>query len=137
MRDSFRIYGIILSFMFSSGASCLVDYLIFTALVFLLENKLTRWIKLLCAVLPARVVSSLFNYTLNRKAVFRSEAPVKQTMTRYYILCVCQTACSYGLLYLLSSLCDAGSALEVWLKVIVDVFLFMISFRIQQHWVFR
>jgi hypothetical protein len=62
---------------------------------------------------------------------------VKQTLVRYYTLCVIQTACSYGLVYLLSALCDAGSALEVWLKVIVDVFLFMISFRIQQHWVFR
>lgn len=137
VRDSFRIYGIIFAFMFSSGASCLVDYLIFTTLVFLLENRLTRAVKLLCAVFPARAVSSLLNYTLNRKAVFRSEAPMKQTMVRYYLLCVCQTACSYGMVYLLSTLCDAGSALEVWLKVIVDVFLFMISFRIQQHWVFR
>ncbi|MBE5863947.1 MAG: glycosyltransferase [Lachnospiraceae bacterium] len=137
VRDSFRIYGIILSFMFSSAASCLVDYLIFTVLVFLLEDKMTRWMKLAFAVFPARAVSSIVNYTLNRKAVFRSEAPVKQTLVRYYTLCVIQTACSYGLVYLLSALCDAGSALEVWLKVIVDVFLFMISFRIQQHWVFR
>jgi hypothetical protein len=38
---------------------------------------------------------------------------------------------------LLSTICDAGSALEVWLKVIVDIFLFLISFRIQQRWVFR
>ncbi len=137
VRDSFRIYGIIFSFMFSSAASCLVDYLIFTFLVFLLDQKVSRWIKLLCAVFPARAISSMFNYTLNRKAVFRSEAPMKQTLIRYYALCAVQTACSYGLVFLLSTLCDAGAALEVWLKVIVDVVLFMISFRIQQHWVFR
>ena len=137
VRDSFRIYGIIFSFMFSSGASCIVDYLIFTALVFLLEDRLTRWTKLLLAVFPARAVSSALNYTLNRKAVFRSEAPLKQTLVRYYALCVIQTACSYGLVLLLSTFFDAGFALEVFLKVIVDVFLFLISFRIQQHWVFR
>ena len=137
VRDSFRIYGIILSFMFSSIASFVVDYLIFTILVFFLEDKMTKWMKLLFAVFPARAVSSLVNYTLNRKAVFRSEAPMKQTLVRYYTLCVIQTACSYGLVYLLSVLCDAGSALEIWLKVIVDIFLFMISFRIQQHWVFK
>lgn len=137
VKDSFRIYGIIFMFMFSSIASFLVDYVLFTILVFALEDRLTRSMKLLCAVFPARAVSSLFNYTLNRKAVFRSDAPMKQTILRYYALCVVQTCCSYGLVYLLSALCDAGSALEVWLKVIADVFLFMISFRIQQHWVFR
>ena len=137
VRDSFRIYGIILSFMFSSAASCVIDYLIFTILVFFLEDKVTRWKRLLFAVLPARAVSSLFNFTLNRKAVFRSEAPMKQTMLRYYTLCVIQTALSYGGVFLLSTLLDAGSALEVWLKVIVDIVLFMISFRVQQRWVFR
>ena len=137
VRDSVRIYGIILAFVVSSGISCIVDYLIFTALVFLLEGRLTRWSKLLLAVFPARAVSSALNYTLNRKAVFRSEAPMKQTLIRYYTLCVLQTSASYGLVFLLSTICDAGSALEVWLKVIVDIFLFLISFRIQQRWVFR
>ena len=137
VRDSFRIYSMILGFIFSSATSCFVDYLIFTILVFFLEDKMTRWMKLLFAVFPARAVSSMVNYTLNRKAVFRSEAPVKQTIVRYYALCVVQTACSYGMVFLLSTLLDAGSFLEVWLKVIVDVFLFMISFRIQQRWVFR
>ncbi len=136
-RDSFRIYRIIFAFMFSSIASCVVDYLIFTILVFFLEDKMTKGIKLLCAVFPARAVSSMVNYTLNHKTVFRSDAPMKRTVLRYYALCVVQTACSYGLVYLLSVLCDAGSALEVWLKVVVDVVLFMISFRIQQRWVFR
>lgn len=137
IRDSFRIYRIIFAFMFSSIASFLIDYLLFTVLVFLLDQKVDRWMKLLFAVFPARVVSSLFNYTMNRKTVFRSDAPVKQTMLRYYMLCVVQTACSYGLVFLLSAICDANAALEVVLKAVVDVFLFLISFRIQQFWVFR
>ena len=74
---------------------------------------------------------------MNRKAVFRSEAPVKSTIFRYYTLCAVQTACSVGLVYLLSLAFQAGSALEILLKVVVDVVLFMISFRIQQSWVFR
>jgi len=137
IRDSIRIYRIIFAFMFSSIASFLVDYLLFSILVLLLGDKMDRWMRLLFAVFPARAVSSLFNYTMNRKTVFRSESPVKQTIVRYYILCVVQTACSYGLVYLLSALCDANSALEIVLKAVVDIFLFMISFRIQQFWVFR
>lgn len=136
IRDSFKIYRIILAFVFSSAASCLIDYVIFTVLVFWLEPVLTRWLKLLAAFLPARVVSSLFNYTMNRKKVFHSEAPMWQTIVRYYMLCVVQAACSYGLIWLLSELFDAGSVLEVIFKVIVDTTLFLISFRIQQTWVF-
>ena len=137
IRDSIRIYRIIFAFMFSSIASFVIDYLLFTLLVFLLGDKVARWKRLLFAVFPARAVSSLFNFTVNRRTVFRSEAPVRQTMIRYYILCVLQTACSYGLVYLLSAICNASAGLEVILKAVVDVFLFMISFRIQQFWVFR
>ncbi|MBP5223283.1 MAG: bifunctional glycosyltransferase family 2/GtrA family protein [Lachnospiraceae bacterium] len=137
IRDSFRIYRIIFAFAFSSGASCLIDYLIFSVLVFALEGSLSRGPKLTIAYVAARAVSSIFNYTMNRKAVFRSEAPVKSTIFRYYTLCAVQTACSVGLVYLLSLAFQAGSALEILLKVVVDVVLFMISFRIQQSWVFR
>ncbi|MBR1853297.1 MAG: bifunctional glycosyltransferase family 2/GtrA family protein [Lachnospiraceae bacterium] len=134
--DSFKIYRIILAFVFSSAASCLIDYLIFTVLVFGLESVMVRGMKLFLATFLARAVSSLFNYTMNRKAVFCSKAPVKQSMTRYYILCVAQAACSYGFVYLLSSLFDARSAEEVGIKLVVDMMLFFVSFRIQQAWVF-
>ena len=134
--DSFKIYRIIFAFVFSSAASCVVDYLIFSVLVFGLEPFMTRGVKLFWATFLARAVSSMFNYTLNRKAVFHAKVPVKQSIVRYYMLCVVQTACSYGLVYLLSRICDAGSLLEVGIKIVVDLFLFLISFRIQQAWVF-
>lgn len=77
------------------------------------------------------------NYTMNKKAVFKSNASVGRSLVRYYTLCVFQTAASYGLVYLLSYLCRAGSFLEVVLKLIVDVVLFVISFQIQHRWVFK
>jgi len=49
---------------------------------------------------------------------------------------VVQATASYGLLYLLSSLLSAGSGLEAILKLVVDILLFFVSFRIQQGWVF-
>ena len=137
LRDSFRIYRIIFAFMFSSCLSFLIDYALFTLLVFMLGERVDRWVRLLCAEFPARAVSSLFNYNMNRKTVFRSDAPAKETMLRYYILCVIQTGCSYGLVYLFSALFSAGSAMEVILKAFVDIFLFLISFRVQQFWVFK
>ena len=123
--------------MLSSGTSFLIDYGIFTLLVFLLGNRVGRMLRLFAATFIARAVSSVCNYTMNKKAVFKSDAPVKKSLVKYYALCIVQTGLSYGMVYLLSSICSAGSLLEVVLKAVVDIFLFLISFRIQQSWVFR
>ena len=60
-------------------------------------------------------------------------------MVKYYILCVCQYAASAGLLYLFSTIVfrlSDGSLFDTLIKVVVDTFLFFLSFRIQQNWVF-
>lgn len=137
IKDSLKIYRIIFKFMLSSGASFLIDYGIYTLLVFLIGQNLERGFRLFIATFAARAVSSICNYTMNKKAVFKSKASVGRSLARYYILCVFQTAASYGLVFLLSSLCRAGSFLEVVLKLAVDIVLFMISFQIQHRWVFK
>lgn len=137
IRDSIKIYKIIFRFMLSSGASFLIDYGIFVLLVYLLEGIMEQSQKLFLATFAARVVSSLFNYTMNRKAVFGSKASVKKSIVKYYTLCVIQTSLSYGAVYLLSFLSHAGPGLESVLKLVVDVCLFFLSFRVQQRWVFK
>lgn len=137
IKDSLKIYKIIFKFMLSSGTSFIIDYGIYALLVFLIGEKLERGLRLLIATVLARAVSSMCNYTMNKKAVFKSNASVGRSLVRYYTLCVFQTAASYGLVYLLSSLCRAGSFLEVVLKLVVDVVLFVISFQIQHRWVFK
>lgn len=137
VKDSIRIYKIIFKFMLSSGASFLIDYCIFVMLVYLLEGVIGREQKLLIATVTARAFSSLFNYTMNRKAVFGSKSSVKSSIIKYYTLCVVQTSVSYGAVYLFSVLCSAGPFMESIFKLIVDVCLFFLSFRIQQRWVFR
>ncbi len=137
IRDSFRIYRIIFKFLLSSIASFLIDYGIFTLLLFLLGDKVSRTLRLFLSTFVARVLSSLFNFTMNKKAVFKSDTPLGKSLVRYYILCVCQAALSYGILFLLSALLQASSGLEAVLKLVVDVVLFLISFQIQQRWVFK
>lgn len=137
IKDSLKIYKIIFKFMLSSGTSFLIDYGIYSLLVFLIGAKLERGVRLFIATFAARAVSSICNYTMNKNAVFKSKASVGRSLVRYYILCVFQTAASYGLVFLLSSLCRAGSFLEIVLKLVVDVVLFIISFQIQHRWVFK
>jgi len=140
-RDSFKIYRIILRnvfrYLISSLSAFAIDYGIFNLLNILLSTSMQKSTKLFIATFTARVISSFYNYNVNRKLVFKSEEKMGKTMVRYYILCVCQTALSYGLVFLLSTLCGAGTGLEAVLKLLVDILLFLFSFRIQQGWVFK
>ena len=143
-RDAISIYrriiafscGQAIAFLLSSGVSFLLDYGLFTLLDLLLGESVSRLTRLVLATFPARAVSSLFNYTVNRKAVFHSDAPVKRTMIRYYILCAVQITASFGLTFLLSTLLRATAALEPLLKLCVDLCLFLLSYQIQRRWVF-
>ncbi len=137
IRDSVKIYGVILKFLFSSGLSALIDYGVFTLLVCLLSENTDRAVRLLIATVAARVISSACNYIMNRKAVFRSQAAVNRSVVRYYILCICQTGVSYGLVLLFTGLLGLQGFLESLIKIAVDVTLFFISFRIQKKWVFQ
>lgn len=138
IKDSIKIYRIIFKFLLSSGASALIDYGLYILLIFLLDSRgVGREWRLLLATFPARAVSSSINYTLNKKAVFQSDVPVGKSVAKYYALCIVQTGLSFGIVYAFSSLCGAGSIFEIILKPFVEVVLFLISFQIQQRWVFR
>lgn len=131
-RDSMSIYGLILKYLSSSILSFVLDWGLFTIFFWLLTFMDPKW-SLLIATAGARIVSSLFNFAVNRMVVFRSRDGVGKTMLRYYILCICQLLCSYAGVYLLSLTgCPAAVA-----KIPVDILLFCLSFRIQRVWVFR
>ena len=89
----------------------------------------------LISTAAARICSSLCNYLLNSKKVFRSKN--KSSLVRYYILCVLQFAASAGLVSLASFLLHAGSVGKTAVKAIVDILLFLISYQIQREWVFK
>lgn len=135
VRDSIRIYGMIVAFLLSSVLSMLVDLTLFTVF-----NILFAALKLpfayAFAVGGARVISSVFNYTLNRRVVFASGD--RSSVVRYYILAVCQLALSAAVGQALVCLIPHGAKwIETLFKLAVDLILFFFSFRIQNSWVFR
>lgn len=140
IRDSIRIYGIIIRYLFSSLASTLVDVSLFTLLnVIFGKLSLPDAVRIPLATGIARLVSSFVNFSINRKVVFKSKDNYGATMVKYYTLCVCQYAASAGLLYLFSTVVfrlSDGSLFDTLIKIVVDTFLFFLSFRIQQNWVF-
>lgn len=132
--DSLRIYKLILSFVFSSLLSMLVELVIFyLTLEFFFKGKYD----VLLATVVARVISSVVNFTVNRKKVFAAEEKLGRTLIRYIILAIPLAVASMGSIKAFSVLLSAQSPiLKTLLKMVVDTILFFVSFRAQQNWVF-
>lgn len=137
--DSIKIYAMIFKFMFSSLSSSLVDLIAFQCFTFFFRMFALSTARLtLCATVAARILSSIYNFALNKKAVFKSDAPLGGTITRYYILAACQMLVSAGLLTVVKlALGVENDFLTLVFKAIIDTLLFLISFPIQRKWVFK
>lgn len=136
IKDSMRVYGIIIKFFVSSLLSFLIDFVLFNVFNVLFTHA--GFVHhLFMSTTLARILSSVFNFTFNRKAVFRSDAPLAITVARYYILWGFQLLASFGLTALLSKPFGDSNFAQGVFKLIVDTLLYFISFRVQQAWVFR
>ena len=138
IKDSVRIYKVILGtffrYMLSSLSSFVVDYGIFCGLFAVFSKAaVTESRSIWLATVIARICSSLFNYTLNKKVVFKSKrGPV--TLIMYYCLCVAQMTASAALV----NLVNMAHFIPVQAaKIVVDTLLFMISYRIQKGFIFK
>lgn len=129
--DSILIYRTFLAYSLSSVASFLLDIGVYAMLVFLL-NPWFETTHLIVATVIARIMSSLFNYYVNRKVVFQSTA--RRSMVKYFGLVGLQMGLSASLVFLLFLLFRDG---EVLIKVAVDSGLFVLSYYIQKKWIFK
>ncbi len=133
LLDSFKIYRRLFKFMMSSILAFFVDILLFWMLSCVLPIESTTGL-VFCATAGARIFSSLVNFFINRKLVFKKQGTIAQPLARYYTLCVAQGFLSFALVSIASGI--AGPKLMVLWKILVDFFLFLCSFRIQDRWVF-
>lgn len=126
LRDSWRIYKMILLFVASSLLSALVDYVLVLAFsaVFAMQAQ-----GLLLSVVLARVISSFLNYMLNRKFVFGDRS--RRSVLRYYLVAAGILLANYGLLSALSAVLPLALA-----KLLVELALYPLSFYLQRKFVF-
>lgn len=133
--DSFKIMKLIFVFIASSLSSTVLDLAAFYAALRLLPAG--RY-AILCATVIARVLSSFYNFNMNKSVVFGSGGNYGKALLRYYCLCIPQMLLSALLVTALESLTSAGSSLiATGIKCLVDTALFCISFTIQREWVFK
>lgn len=136
LRDSARIYWVILRFLFSALLSAGVDYGLY--LIGL------RWIGALTPVafapfvktasyILARICSSLLNYKLNKHSVFGGLGG-KNAFWKYYLLVVVQMLLGAGFTTLLGEIAWMP---QDYAKLPGDILLFFVSFTVQREFVFR
>lgn len=131
LKDSYLIYRVFFRFLISSFASSILDILIFSFMILLLKDKTIAYIW--WATVIARIVSSVFNFTVNKKSVFHDEQASILVPMKYFSLCIVQMCTSA---WLVSLVFISTHMLESLCKIIVDVILFLISFVIQREWIF-
>lgn len=137
IRDSLRVYGLILKYAANSLVSSGVDLLMFYLLGQFLFTGDGR-LEVLLSTVGARVVSSAANFFINRKLVFSSHSGIFRTFVRYVSLAVPVMLASWLTVYGLSRITGEGMGHfgRTLLKIPVDTVLFLISFRVQRNWVF-
>ena len=143
IHDSWRIYKLILKHFFRYTLSSLACFVVDAAGVFLLTWSLGSMLKdpLLgwTATVGARVVSSLVNFFMNKKLVFQTNVSTGKAMLRYYALALPQLAVQSLLnqgIYSLFHISEGAAGLRTLVHILVMCVLFIVSYTIQQRWVF-
>ena len=143
VHDSWRIYKLILAHFFrytvSSILSAVVDTGAYSLLSKVLSPMLTGLSLTAAAGVVARIISSLLNFFLNKKVVFRTNCSTGKAMLRYYALALPQMAAQVLLtqgVYALFNISDSATGLRTLLYAVVMTVLYFVSYMIQQRWVF-
>lgn len=145
VRDSIKIYKVIFKYM---AAGTGFKYLVSAILSWILDNALFNiaefallfmheGLRILISTIFARISSSVFNYSVNKQIVFKSQKKAKCTLVRYYILWFFQMMISFGMVYLVTELLSLSVVMTGIAKIIIDMLLFLLSYQIQKRWVFR
>ena len=150
VRDSIRIYSVILAGFFRFISASLISFLLDYGLYLLFNNILKSVAPAMAqqvnffflhfvphiaaATVLARLISGVFNFTVNRKYVFGDKSSAKKSFPRYLAV------------FFLNMLLSAAltSSFHLWfgvsdnlIKIPVDILLFFMSYTLQQRWVFR
>ena len=132
-RDSFLIYRDILKFAASSFVSFILDYgmfLVFSALF----SGFGSTVMIGAANVCARVVSASFNYTVNKKYIFKNREHPAKSLVQYAALAAFILVFNTAWLEILVN----GAGIHRFLaKILTEITFFMMSFMVQKFIIFK
>lgn len=126
LRDSMRIYFVLLRFMLVSLATAVIDNAVFR-LVLAFTPSLPE------AQLAARLAANSFQYPAARRAVFHSGRPHRRELPRFLAVATAHALLSYAAI---GWLAGAHGLPLLPAKIAVETALFPLNFLLQRDWVF-
>ncbi len=135
IKDSIVIYKIFIKYILSAISSFLLDIALFTIFVnvfpdFSINEIIT---KIVIATIIARIISSIYNFCINSKLVFKNNK-TKKSLLKYFTLVIIQMFVSAFAVSELFKIIGINSTL---IKLVVDTIIFIVNFVIQREWVFK
>lgn len=135
VKDSWRIYKLIIMFGASSIISFVVDYLVFISIASIFPSTADKsativWIPLL----GARLISSTVNFTINRNVIFAKgrKGNLRRQIIGYYILAAFVLTGNIAI----TSLCK-NLGIDLSLSYFISLVMFIVSFPIQKRVIFK
>lgn len=116
----------IIKYLFSAGSSFGIDLILFSVFNDIFDN-------IVLATVFARILSSLYNYFLNSRVVFKSYT--KSSIFKYYLLAIIQMFVSAGAVSLLSGLFNKVN--DTIIKFFVDIVIFIVNYFVQKEFIFK
>lgn len=126
LRDSAKIYGVILKYSMASVLSASLDYMTFAILSPHCSNV---WI----LTFAGRAISAIFNFTINKKVVFRSPGKIWQQVLKYLMLLIISGSISAFFVYTIHA---AFAANVIFIKLVVELSLYFLNFYVQKNYIF-
>lgn len=125
--DSLRIYTVILKYSFASLLSAGVDYLAFALMMPYSSN-------IFLLTFFGRAISACFNFTLNKKVVFKNADSITKQAVQYICLVIASGTVSA---FCIQTICSMTGFPVMLIKVAVESLLYFVNFYIQKNYIFR
>lgn len=130
LKELIKKYETFIKYLFVAGLSFFIDIGIFTIFNYILKFDK----KIIIATIIARAISSFINYLLNNGVVFKSDEKKLKTAIKYYILVVIQMFISA---FLVDNLYKLIKIDATFIKIPVELFLFICNYLIQKIFIFK
>ena len=150
VKDSFRIYKMLLAHFFKYSANSIISYLInyglMTLTLVLTKNTgMDEIARNAIAFGVGWIVSSVFNFLINHFVVFKAKCSLGKSFLKYYALALPIAAVGLVLTLLgVKGVSIWGFLPDAWEKFaqmvvhpVVQLILFFITFGVQREWVYK
>lgn len=129
MASIINKYKTIITYILFSTASFVVDILSFTIILMFLKDKI------IISSYLARAISSIFNYIVNKKYVFKNNVKNDyKSMFFYFLLVIINITISGTLVKKIYFYIHYNAT---FIKIIIDSLIFIINYFLQKYIIFK